>query len=169
MTDHDERDDYDDQPWRRRATPEQLLRVPAAVIEICAAVQVVFSLLGCLAPAVFLIWDLVDPNGPEAMSWDEAILVTLAFGLCLAWNLVVIRGVGQMRRCQSYRAALAAAVMSILPLPFLWLGAVSIPAGIWVVAILGRRDVRARFAAVAHGRMNGEIPGVPNARRTDAF
>jgi hypothetical protein len=151
---HDERDDYDDEPWRRRATPQQLVRYPAAIIEVLAAVQVAFALLGCLAPAIFIVWDLVDPGGPEAMSWDEAVLVTLGFGLCLAWNLVIIRGVGRLRRCRNYRSALTAAIMSTLPIPFLYLGAVSIPVGIWAVAILGRRDVRAHFRTAAR-----ESPG----------
>jgi hypothetical protein len=146
---HDERDDYDDEPWRRRAKPQQLVRVPAAIIEVLAAVQLAFSLLGCLAPAVFIVWDLVDPAGPESMSRDEAVLVTLAFGLCLAWNWVVVRGVGRMLRCRNYRMALTAAVMANLPLPFFYLRAVSIPVAIWAVTILGRRDVRAHFRAVA--------------------
>jgi len=149
VSDHDERDDYDDEPWRRRARPQQLVRFPAAIIEILAAVQVAFSLLGCLAPAVFIVWGLVDPGGPEAMSWDEAVLVTSGFGFCLTWNWIIVHGVGRMRRCRDYRLALTAALMSLVPLPFLYLGAVSIPVGIWTVAILGRRDVRAHFRATS--------------------
>ena len=149
MSQHDEREDYDDEPWRGRATPQQLVRIRASLIEILGAIQVAFSLLGCLAPAVFIFLDLVAPGGPEAMSWDEAVLVMLVFGLCLTWNWVIIRGVGRMRRCRNYRMAMAAALMSILPLPFIYLGVISIPVGIWAVAILCRRDVRAHFRAVA--------------------
>ena len=149
MTEHDEREDYDDEPWRRRATPQQLVRIPAIALEVLAAVQVAFALLGCFTPAVIIIMDLALSDGPQALSWDEAVLVVLVFGLCLTWNWVIVRGVGRMRRCRDYRMALTAAAMSILPLPFLYLGAVSIPVAIWAVVILRRRDVRAHVAAVA--------------------
>jgi hypothetical protein len=149
VNEHDPREDYDDEPWRRRATPRQLVRIPATTIEVLAAIQLAFSLLGFFAPMVFIFWDLVDPQVPDSMSWDEAALVTLIFGLCLTWNWVILWGARQMRRCRNHRMALAAAAMSILSLPFLYLGAVSIPVAIWAVLILGRRDVRARFAAVA--------------------
>jgi len=164
VSEHDERDDYDDEPGRRRAFPQQLVSTPATIIEVCAAIQAAFSLLGCFAPMVFILWELVDPQVVDSMSWDEAALVTLIFGLCLTWNWVIIRGAGRMRRCRNYRLSLAAAAMSILPLPFLYLGAVSIPVAIWAVAILGRRDVRARFAAVARDTMSTAPPEAPDAR-----
>ena len=173
MSGHDLRDDYDDEPWKGRATPEQLLRTPATIIEVFGAIQLGLSLLGFVVALVAIVWGMIDPAAVDAenMTWYEALAVlvlALVLGLVpIIWNLTIIRGAGGMRACRNYRLAISAAGLSFLPLPPYYCLPISAPVAVWALVVLLRRDVRARFRAVARGTMNPAPLEALNARRTD--
>lgn len=169
---HDERDDYDDEPWRKRRLPEELLRTPAAMLSTFAVIQMGFSALGVIVLLVAVGRALLDPAPAdpdwEDLAWYEAAavvaMVLAGVGAVIVWNWLIIRGAARMRTCRNYRLALAAAFLSILPVPFYYCGPISAPAAIWALVILLRRDVRARFEAVARGTMTAPPPEAPDAR-----
>jgi hypothetical protein len=156
MTGHDEREDYDDEPWRGRATAEQQVRTPATIIEVFGAIQLGLSVLGFLAGAVVIVWGTIDPAAVDAedMTWYEAAGLLALAGLAILWNWVVVRGAGRMRACRSYRLAVAAAILSFVGCPLYYCFLISAPVAIWALVVLARRDVRAHFQAVASGARN---------------
>jgi hypothetical protein len=157
---HDPRDDYDDQPWKRRATPEQLLRTPATIIEVFGAIQLGLSLLGFVIGLGVIVWGVIDPAAVDAedMTWYEALAV-LAVGLvAITWNWVIVRGASRMRACRNYRLAMTSAVLSFLPLPLYYCLPISAPVAVWALVVLLRHDVRARFDAVACGLKSSPSP-----------
>lgn len=155
MSEHDEREDYDDEPWRGRPTPEQQVRTPATIIEVFGAVQLGFSILGFVVAVVVIVWGVIDPPAVDAedMTWYEALAVLAACLFAIAWNWVVVRGAGRMRACRNYRLAVTATVLSFVPLPIYYCGPICAPVAVWALVVLARRDVRARFEAVARGKM----------------
>lgn len=165
MTDHDEREDYDDEPWRR-AKPEQQVRTPATIIEVFGAIQLGLSVLWFLVAVVMIVWGAIDPAAVDADDWtwyEAAGLLALA-GLAAVWNWVVVLGGGRMRACRNYRLAVAAAVLSFLPWPLYYCLPVSAPVAVWALVVLARPDVRARFKAVARGTIPPAPPEEPDAR-----
>ena len=97
-----------------------------------------------------------------------AVILVLVLGLvAIIWNLAIVRGAGRMRACRNYRLAVTAAVLSFLPLPLYYCLPISAPVAVWAFITLLRRDVRARFAAVARDTMNPAPPEAPDARRPD--
>ena len=151
MTDHDERDDYDDEPWRVRPTPAQLVRTPATMIEVFGAIQLGLSILGLVFAVVVVAWGAVDPAAVDAedMTWYEASAVLAAGVLAVVWNWVVVRGAGCMRAGRNYRLSVTAAILSFLPVPLYYCLPISAPIAVWALVVLLRRDVRAHFAAAA--------------------
>jgi hypothetical protein len=65
--------------------------------------------------------------------------------LCALPSCFIVYGAWCMRRGKRYRVALAAAIMSSIPLlsPCIWMG---IPFGAWALLVLRRADVRAAFS-----------------------
>src|SRR6185369_9765675 len=93
---HDERDDYDDEPWRPRATPEQMLRNPAAILGAFGIIQLAISVLGCIGIVILMVWSLFVPDEPaDANEVDDSILVMvvcLGCGLSVVTNFIIVRG-----------------------------------------------------------------------------
>jgi len=160
MTEHDPREDYDDQPWRGRATPEELLRTPASIIAAFGAIQLGFSILGWIASAVIIVWGIFDPAAVDAddMTWYEAVAVLAIVGLLVGWNWLIVRGASRMRHCRQYRLAVLATVLSFFSFPFYYCILISAPVSVWALVVLLRRDVRARFEAVARAGRGVPVP-----------
>jgi ABC-type siderophore export system fused ATPase/permease subunit len=68
--------------------------------------------------------------------------------LVTAGCIVIVAGSRDLLRFRRYGLAFAAAVLTVLSLPWFYLCVVQVPIGL-VIQLLRRRDVRARFAAVA--------------------
>lgn len=166
MNDHDERGDYDDEPWRGRATPVQQVRTPATIIEVFGAIQLGLSILGFLLTVVVIVWGVIQPAAVDAedMTWYEAGALLAIGALAILWNWVVARGGGRMRACRNYRLAVAAAALTILAIPLYYCLPISAPVGVWALIVLARRDVRARFQEVARGTMPMGLTEPPDAR-----
>ena len=77
--------------------------------------------------------------------------------LAVAAPILVMRGAGDMRRFRRYWWAVTAGVLTLFAIPIIHLGVFQLPLGLWVLQVLARRDVRARFDAVARGT----IPSAP--------
>jgi hypothetical protein len=157
---YDPRDDYDDEPWRRRRAPEQKVRTPATIIEVFGAIQLGLSLLGFVAAVVVAV---IDRGFAREIWTPDTIAVVAASLVGLGWNVVVRRGAAGMARFQRYRRALLSAALAIVPTPFVFCGAFSLPIGLWALAMLLRPDVRARFAVAARGNIAGSLPGPTDA------
>jgi len=157
VSDHDEREDYDDEPWRGRPTPAQLIRTPATIIEVFGAIQLGLSVLGFIIGVVVIGWGVIDPAAVDAedMTWYEALAVLVACVLAVVWNWMIVRGAGQMRSCRNYRLAVTAAALSFLPLPLYYCLPISAAVAVWALVILLRRDVRDHFATVARPKASG--------------
>jgi hypothetical protein len=140
---HDERDDYDDEPWRKRRTPEQLVRPVAIALRGCGWL---FGVLALGWVAMFVIF-LIDPQtGPDADQTTNLLIAGGFTGACALWSVGLFRGARRMGGFQGYWAALLAAALAVLPVAFPHAALITIPIGVWALVVLLRRDVRARFA-----------------------
>ena len=78
-------------------------------------------------------------------AWGIMFLTLAAIGLLIGLpaSILLILGGMKMRQLQGYGLANLAAIVALLPLGPQWL--VSLPIGIWALAVLGRPDVKAAF------------------------
>lgn len=146
MSEHDEREDYDDEPWRRRWGTEEYVLVPASSIIAFAVIQCVLAVFALAIPDVFYVTE----SAPH--------LTIPVAAIAIIWNLAIIWGAWGMHQFRRYRLSLGAAVMSFVPIPCIYCVPVSAPLGIWTLVALLRPDVRARFAAVARAAKNSLSP-----------
>jgi len=121
--------------------PARLARRPAIGLIIVGAMQLLFV-------AMYLLGTLADweQRGFEA-AWSETqelgpILLT-GMALSVPVSILIILGAVRMMNLQSYRFALAAAILALLPLTFMVV--VGVPFGIWALVVLARQRVKAAF------------------------
>jgi hypothetical protein len=164
---HDLRDDYDDEPRRERHLPDRLVQWLAGAVEAFGRLQLLCSVVGLLAGTVWVFEILLDPQVPGRVR-TAGISIILASLWGIGWNALVVAGARDMRRYQRYRLVMLAAVLSALPIPFVYFAPCSFPVSIGAIIVLLAPDVRARFEAVARGKMNAASPEARDARRTDA-
>jgi hypothetical protein len=157
MSWHDPRDDYDDEPWKGRFSIERLLKPTTDVMWSFGVFQLAVSLLGILlvVGGLFERWT----EGPPVTwtdFWRGLLLATIG-AVGIVTSLIVMRGSHFMKRFDKYSIAIAAAILTIFSLPCIYAAPFGIPIGLWAVYILRRRDIRARFDAVAsdHNMLNG--------------
>lgn len=158
---HDEREDYDDEPWRKRSDGDVPVQWIASSISTFGLLQLLCSAAGLLGGTVSVFVLLLDPESAGPGESVRIILVFLIYLLGVGSNALVMRGARDMRRYRRYRLAVLAAALSILPVPLVFFGPCSVPLGISALVVLLRPDVRARFAAVARGTIN-ESGSPPN-------
>ena len=171
MTDQDERDDYDDERWNWPLAPDHVVRLPAAIMWAFGLLQLLFAqVIFVLFVAVKVVVDVIDSDQTWQQFWDDvqdepAIwLVPIGWLLTTAWAVLVMRTANDMRQYRRYGAAVAAAVMTMCSVPFMYLAVIQFPVGVWILAVLARSDVRARFEAVARGTIRSAPPEEPDAR-----
>ena len=127
------------------------LKVPA----IALMVSGVMNLLAALSVVVILalVAESVGP-GIEA-SWRKILsMATVVIAIAsLVLGIILLIGAARMFDLQSYRIALFAAVIAILPCSLAF--PISLPFGIWALIVLSRRDVRTAFADW-HAESQGE-------------
>lgn len=158
MTEHDTRDDYDDAPGRPRGTLEDTVRTAAGLIEAVGLAQFLLSVLGCMAGAGIIISELLTPPFRRTGDVHLAVRLLIISLVGLGWNTLVRRGGAAMGRFQSYRRAVLAAALAVLPVPVVFCGVVSLPVGIWALVVLFRPDVRARFETAARDTIKSPGP-----------
>jgi hypothetical protein len=163
---HDERDDYDDEPWRRRPDPAALVHWPALLLCTFGIIQLGFAVVGCIWLPGALVWSWIDPEffGDDGPEWLGVLIGTLAVAACVGQNAVIVVGMRRLARFRSYRLVLWAVILSFLPLPIVYCGLVTLPLSVWALFAVLNRDVRARFAAVARGTIIPDPAETPDAR-----
>ena len=111
------------------------LKIPAIGLRVASIV----NLLGALS--IVLIAVLVP--GSDELSVRTVLMVVIP--LChLLVGIIVLIGAARMFDLQSYRIAVFAAVVAVVPWTLGFL--ISLPFGIWALIVLSRQDVRTAFA-----------------------
>jgi hypothetical protein len=149
MNGHDPRYDYDDEPWKGRRGPEAAVKNPADLMWSLGLFQMGASLLTALV-AVSAAVDHVEKGlamRPEQVATAAGLVALSVIGTVIGG--VVVRGAVALRRLQNHSRVRLAAVLTLLSIPFFAATPFSTPVGIWVLFVLRRSDVRARFKAVA--------------------
>ena len=165
MTDHDERDDYDDERRDRPLAADHIVHWPASTMWAFGLLQLIFTqtIIGFLIVLTVVV-NFVDGDETLADFWShvtsnpELWLIPLGWLVATAWTAFVIWAANGMRRYRRYWFAVTAAVLTMFSVPFFYLAVIQLPIGLWVLIVLARRDVRARFEAVARGTITGGSP-----------
>jgi hypothetical protein len=122
--------------------------IPGAAVQDSGAGVIVappLASIGVWQPPVILAQ--VGPQRQiEAMPMWAGVFGVLIIGfllLALPASILLILGGIKMRQLRSYSLAYLAAIVALLPLGPQWL--ISLPMGIWALAVLGRPEVKAAF------------------------
>jgi serine/threonine protein kinase len=111
------------------------LKVPAIGLRVASIVNLLVTL------SIVLIAVLVP--GSDELSVRTVLMVVIP--LChLLVGIIVLIGAARMFDLQSYRIAVFAAVVAVVPWTLGFL--ISLPFGIWALIVLSRQDVRTAFA-----------------------
>ena len=168
MSEHDEREDYDDEPWRGdRLAPDHVVRWPTSVMWGLGLMQLVFTqtFIVMMVAAEILV-GFVDGGATLNDLWQDSDWWRIPPGwlVLTGCNVFVIRTASEMRRFRHYWRVVSSTVLVMFAVPFIFLTVIQLPLGIWILVVLCRRDVRARFQAVARGTMIEAPPETPDAR-----
>ena len=175
MTDHDERDDYDDERWGDQLAPTSVVRWPASAMWGFGVLQLILLQTWTAFVVVLLVIShFVDDDRTFADLWQtitrsELLWMSLAgWPFATAGTIAVIWGANSLRRFRHYWWTVTAACLTLFSVPIICLAPIQLPLGIWVLVVLARRDVRARFEAVARGTIPSP-PGEALDARADRF
>jgi hypothetical protein len=166
MSEHDPREDYDDEPWKGQLAPDHVVRWPASAMWVFGLVQLLATVLWFVFGIVLLVTGPRDgpAQWPDFFT-DEVFRNLVGIGAAgVVANLVILRGAAGMHRFRRYPWAITAAVLTLFAVPCFYFAVIMTPFGVWALIVLCRRDVRARFAATASGRMNAPPPETTDAR-----
>jgi peptidoglycan/LPS O-acetylase OafA/YrhL len=159
VSEHDPRDDYDDEPWRSRPKMEAMVQWPASIISAIGMIQLALSVVSVAWMTGVLVWHWFDPAYfNNEVIWYEVLAGIAAALLCVALNWVILRGARALGSFPSYPLAVAGVILFFFSLPFFYCGVVTLPVGVWAVVVLLNPDVRARFRAVARGTVVLTLP-----------
>ncbi len=125
------------------------LKVPAIGLRVASIVNLLAAL------SIVLLQFSIE--GSDELSVRTILFVVIA--LCsLALGIVLLIGSARIRDLQSYRLAVSAAVVAVLPFAPGFL--ISLPFGIWALIVLSRRDVRIVFAGESERE---QVPKEPDS------
>jgi len=170
VSEHDPRDDYDDEPWRDRPSPKDLVRMPASMMGVFGLLQIIITQLYTGVGIATTVLSFVDDGKGigdvlrSPMDIATMLLIVAVWLLATACAIVVMCGANDLGRFRRYWWVVAGAVLTLLGVPFFYLAVVQFPLGIWLIVLLSRRDVRARFEAVARGRIESGPQELRHAR-----
>lgn len=148
MTEHDQREDYDDEPVPPGIAPEPL-RAFSNVLWALGLVQLVAAGIGLMFVVCSFISARVDGEYAKYKPQDLYWMLAMS-GVGAAFNVVVMWGAAGMGRCYGYRRSAAAAVLSAFPLPCFYLGVATVPIGLLALYQLRKRRVRSLFLPDPH-------------------
>ena len=145
MSGHDPRDDYDDLRERGPLARLESVRWPADTMWCLGLLQ--FCVVQAWMVFVIFLITLAIMGNSFAEMRDELIREPIFWVHVLGWPIatwaavIVVRGGNDLRQFRRYPWVVGAAIITL-------------PLGVWFLAVLLRRDVRARFEAVARARVN---------------
>jgi len=158
---HDPREDYDDVFDMGPLAPAHIVQWPASMMWVFGLLQLIITQMGMAVFASSILFTIIDEHRTLGEVWNstkeqEAILLALpAWPIATVCTIVVMRAANDLKRFRRYPSVFAGAILTFLSLPFFYLGVVQVPLGIWLMVLLLRRDVQARFEAVARGKVSG--------------
>jgi hypothetical protein len=169
MRQHDPRDDYDDEPWKRRRTPEGLVRLPASMMWVFGLLQLIIVQLYLGVGISTTVLSMMDDGRGLGDLWQSpdrgAMLLVLAVWLmATVCTIIVMRSANDLRSFRRFPWVVAGVILTLLSVPFFYLGIVQVPLAIWIIVLLHRGDVRDRFEAVARGTIESAPQEASNAR-----
>jgi hypothetical protein len=159
VSEHDERDDYDDEPRKGRLAPISVVRRPAKFMFACGVIQLVATqVVAIMLRKNFSFYKWGDRTlqafWQDAISGDAPTFIVLGWAGATVACIVIMVGAHDLLRFRRYGRVFAAAVLTAVSLPWIYLIVVSLPTGLVTIQLLRRRDVRARFEAVARCRVS---------------
>ena len=143
MSEHDEREDYDEEPWKGRASSDRLVRWQARSFLVFGLFQFAASLV------VLTIAIIVMSPLPTNVGTDNKTIALVGGLVGVPLNFVVVFGAIEMAALRKYRWAVAGTLFGLFSFPVIFLAVLSLPIRIWALVVLCNPDVRARFEAVA--------------------
>jgi hypothetical protein len=144
VSEHDQRDDYDDEPWRGRAVSGRLITLPADLMWSFGWFQIAVSLYVLFATGqMVVLWFSGSPAGRNPLV--PVILLLLVGLLGLVVGRLIVRGGRAMRAGRDYPRAVLAACLTFTSLPCVAALPYTIPLAIWALIVLNRADVRSHF------------------------
>jgi len=155
MSEHDQREDYDDEPDRGPLARKRIVAWPASAMWVLGLMQcIITQFIVAFWTYLFVRIGLDDGKSlrdllEEVLANEVALIALACWPMATACTVLVMRGANDLRRFQRYPWVVAAAVMTFLSIPFFYLGVLGIPLSLWIFILLLRRDVRARFEAVS--------------------
>jgi hypothetical protein len=164
MSEHDERDDYDDADWVDVLAAKHLVRWPGAAMWTFGVVQLI--LVQLWIAFIVTMWTLanfVDDDRTFAEAWRTVTNNRALWGSFVLWPIAticacaMIHGANGFRRYDRYSWAVVGAILLSLSVPCPCLLVAQLPFGIWSIVLLLRRDVRARFDAVARAARSTNV------------
>jgi predicted Ser/Thr protein kinase len=141
-----------------REVARDAVRLPATLMAVAGTFSLLFTPVLGIVAAIRIIRDPM----PEGRLLVLLAAVSAAVSLSLLAAAAQMVGGLLMRRLESRWLALLAALAAILPLNISWL--IGLPAGVWVLASLHRRDVKQAFAEQAN-RWEDLAPSLERAAR----
>jgi hypothetical protein len=138
------------------------LKVPAIGLFVAGIVNLLATLLIIIIPAIGR--DSLAVGGKHVLAVggkhaDVSLsILVIVIALCtLVPGIILVIGAARMFDLQSYRIALFAAVVAILPCALGF--PISLPFGIWALLVLSRRDVRTAFAGQSESEREHSAAG----------
>lgn len=167
MSEHDEREDYDDLHYTGPLARRGIAGWPGSLMWVFGVVQLIAVqlVLGAVA-FLYILMGIVD-DGKSVAEVGADVLDSgnwvgfVAWPVLTAGPIIVIVAANNFRRFRRYQLVVAGAILTLLAFPFFYLAIFQLPLGIWLIVILLRRDVRARFEAVDRGAI--PTPSLPSA------
>jgi len=164
MSEHDQREDYDDEPWRGRRTFEMVVKTPSDIMWSLGLFQLLAGFFTTLTAGWAFIEASFGKSPPPSTSPWTFLVVSIFAILGIATSAFILRGASNMKRFQRYDLAVIASLLTLSSLPCVFALPYSAVIGIWTLMVLRRHDVRARFDAGARGTMSPNAGDAANAR-----
>jgi hypothetical protein len=118
--------------------------------------QLWIGFVGYLTVAAMLDDGTTFEEAWAAVNKDEFVWLALAAWLVgTVCTIIVMRAANDLKRFRRYHWVVAGAILTFLSVPLIYLGVIQVPLSVWLLVLLLRRDVRARFEAVAREKASG--------------
>jgi hypothetical protein len=170
VSEHDEREDYDDEARDRPLAPARVVQWPSVIMWGIGLLQLILTQTWVVFVASVLVIRGNDDNLTAGEVWDIATGDSLFWTTFAAWPFVtaatflVMKAGNDFRRFRHFWLVVTGAIIVLLSIPAFFCGVIQIPLSLWMLAVLVRRDVRARLEAVARGTITPSPPEAPDAR-----
>ena len=163
MSEHDQRDDYDDKTRISDQLQDKELDHSLSQLWWVGFTQLLIAQFAVVVILMLMIvfGDGLNDRGSIAV---ELLIPFLVWIIGTAFNIVVILGATVGSRAKMYWLALLASLIAMTSFPAVWFAPVTSYLALRALRRLANRDVRARFEAVARGTITSHSSEVTDAR-----